>query len=58
MQDKNVFKHSFLPTDDGHHFFSSKNTAEDGWELTAPVDEYVLFLPLLSIAVTANFEIK
>jgi len=40
MQDKNVFKHSFLPTDDGHHFFSSKNTAEDGWELTAPVDEY------------------
>ena len=24
----------------GHRFFSSKNTAEDGWELTAPVDEY------------------
>jgi len=40
MQDKNVFQHSFMPTDDGHHFFSSKNTAEDGWELTAPVDEY------------------
>lgn len=36
----NVFKHSYLPLDDGHAFFSAKNSARDGYELTAPVNEY------------------
>lgn len=36
----NVFKHSYLPIDDGHRFFSAKNSAADGYELTAPVDSY------------------
>ena len=40
LKNKNVFKHSFLPTEDGHNFFSSLNTASDGWELTAPVDSF------------------
>lgn len=40
LENKNVFKHSYLPTQDGHSFFSAQNTASDGWELTAPVDSY------------------
>jgi len=40
LKDKNVFLHSYLPTSDGHHFFSSQNSALDGWDLTAPVDSY------------------
>ncbi|EDQ87521.1 uncharacterized protein MONBRDRAFT_33343 [Monosiga brevicollis MX1] len=38
--DANVFKHSFLPIHDGHAYYSAKNTAEDGFQLTAPVDSY------------------
>ena len=40
LKDKNVFMHSYLPTKDGHVFFSSENTAADGWDLTAPVDSF------------------
>eukprot|EP00039_Didymoeca_costata_P010941 m.149474 g.149474 ORF g.149474 m.149474 type:complete len:469 (+) comp15012_c0_seq5:94-1500(+) len=40
LQDKNVFKHSFLPTHDGHAFYSANNSAEDGFETTAPVDSF------------------
>lgn len=40
LKDKNVFKHSYLPTRDGHTFFSSPNTAKDGFKLTAPVGSY------------------
>eukprot|EP00038_Savillea_parva_P001533 m.104798 g.104798 ORF g.104798 m.104798 type:complete len:427 (-) comp10537_c0_seq3:80-1360(-) len=40
LKDRNVFKHSDLPTRDGHTFYSAKNSAEDGWELTAPVNAY------------------
>lgn len=28
LQDKNVFKHSFLPTHDGHAFYSANNSGE------------------------------
>eukprot|EP00035_Acanthoeca_spectabilis_P025382 m.458202 g.458202 ORF g.458202 m.458202 type:complete len:425 (+) comp21443_c0_seq1:19-1293(+) len=40
LEEKNVFKHSSLPTRDGHAFYSSPNSAADGWELTAPVNAY------------------
>ena len=40
LQDRNVFKHSFLPTRDGHTFYMSENTALDGYKQTAPVDSY------------------
>eukprot|EP00055_Hartaetosiga_balthica_P003427 m.7729 g.7729 ORF g.7729 m.7729 type:complete len:414 (+) comp2900_c0_seq1:34-1275(+) len=38
--DRNVFKHSFLPTHEGHAFYMAENTAEDGYKLTAPVNAY------------------
>lgn len=40
LKDRNVFKHSFLPTRDGHTFYLSPNTAEDGFKNTAPVDSF------------------
>eukprot|EP00049_Salpingoeca_infusionum_P009276 m.153431 g.153431 ORF g.153431 m.153431 type:complete len:414 (+) comp14290_c0_seq2:88-1329(+) len=38
--DSNAFKHSFLPTKDAYQFYSARNTKEDGFESTAPVDSY------------------
>lgn len=40
LKDRNVFKHSFLPTRDGHTFYMSENTKEDGFETTAPVNSF------------------